>query len=279
MIAHGEDRTEALHHLLKGLREYAILGIKTNIMFLQEILQDEDFIRNRISTRYCDHRLVDLIEKINKRSAAVDKVFYISAFLAGTLMSDNPGQSEGGKHSPWEVIGYWRQEAKLRFTMEGEQQCIQIIFINRQKLRFRYQEKEYEVAGVRNEKGKLRFLLDGEPRRLFYAALTTGEEVLDYQGLKIRFKRWDALPEEPVLVGNGDRVEQNENVIVSPINGKIVKINVAENETVSRGDVVAVIDSMKIENNIVAPRQAKITKILMQAGEQVELNKPLIEIE
>jgi 3-methylcrotonyl-CoA carboxylase alpha subunit len=279
MISYGEDRAEALHHLLKGLVEYTILGIETNILFLQEILQDADYRQDRISTRYCDHRLDDLVENINRRIAGVDKVFYISAFLAGTLISGKPGQIGKDMPSPWHVIGYWRQEAKLRFTMEGEEQCIEIIFINWQRLRFRYLEREYEVSGVRNDKGKLSFLLDGEPRRVSYAALATGGEVIDYQGLKIGFKRWDALPEVPAVVGNADRDEHNENLIVSPIYGKIVKINVAENDTVSRGDILLVIDSMKIENNILAPRKATITRILKKAGEQVELNKPLIEIE
>jgi 3-methylcrotonyl-CoA carboxylase alpha subunit len=279
MIAHGEDRTEALHHLLKGLRGYAILGIKTNILFLQEILQDVDFIQNRISTLYVDHRLEDLVEEIKRRLSEVDKIFYISAFLAGTLMSGKPGHLDKDRQSPWHAIGYWRQEAKLRFTMEGEEQCIEIIFINRQKLKFRYQENEYEVSGVRNDQGKLSFLLDGEPRRVSYAALATGEEVVNYQGLIIGFKRWDALPEAPAFIGTADRDEHNEHIIVSPIYGKIVKINVAQNDTVSRGDILLVIDSMKIENDILAPRKAKIKKILMKEGEQVVLNKPIIELE
>ena len=53
MIAWGEDRTEAMLNLLKGLREYAILGIQTNIIFMQESLPDYDNIKNRITTRNC----------------------------------------------------------------------------------------------------------------------------------------------------------------------------------------------------------------------------------
>jgi biotin carboxyl carrier protein len=54
---------------------------------------------------------------------------------------------------------------------------------------------------------------------------------------------------------------------------------VKENEIVSNGDVLLIIDSMKIENNITAPRKARIKRMLIKPGEQVELNKPLIEIE
>jgi biotin carboxyl carrier protein len=68
-------------------------------------------------------------------------------------------------------------------------------------------------------------------------------------------------------------------MIVSPMYGKIVKINVQENDTVSKGDVLMVIDSMKIENNILAPRNARIINVMMNTGDQVEMHKPVIEIE
>ena len=163
--------------------------------------------------------------------------------------------------------------------MGDRMQTIEILSINRQILRFRFQENDYEISGVRNEEGKLIFLLDGEPRKAFYARLATGEDVVEYQGIKLLFKRWDALPEEPALKGSSDRDEHNEHMIVSPMYGKIVKINVKENDTVAKGDVLMVIDSMKIENNILAPRKARIVKVLKVKGDQVELNKPVIAIE
>jgi biotin carboxyl carrier protein len=61
--------------------------------------------------------------------------------------------------------------------------------------------------------------------------------------------------------------------------GKIIKINVRENDIVSKGDILLVIDSMKIENNILAPRKAKIIKVMMNPGDQVEMNKPIIAID
>lgn len=279
MIAWGEDRTEALHHLLKGLREYAILGVQTNIMFLQEILQDDDYIHNRISTRYCDHRLEHLTGAIGRSLAAIDHVFYVSAFLAGTLMAGDLNQGTQKSHSPWHAIGYWRQCAKFRFAMGEEMQGMEILTINRQILRFAYLDHDYEISGVRNERGRLSFLLDGEPRKCFYTRLATGEEIVEYQGLKVVFKRWDALPEEPALLGTSDRDEHNEHLIVSPMYGKVVKINVTENDSVEKGDVLLVIDSMKIENDILAPRKAKITRVMTRPGDQVEMNKPVIEIE
>jgi acetyl/propionyl-CoA carboxylase alpha subunit len=279
MIAWGEDRTEAMLHLLKGLREYAILGIQTNIIFLQEILQDDDYIQNRISTRYCDLRLKHLTKAINRRVTAIDHIFYVSAFLAGSLMAGNSRHQAKNSHSPWHTVGYWRQIARLKFTMGGEKESIKILFIDRQMLRFWYRENEYVVSGVRKEGGKLSFLLDGESGTVSYALMATGEEVVECQGFKVIFKRRDALPEQPAIMGSSDRQERNENMIVSPMYGKIVKINVKEKDTISKGDILLVIESMKIENNILAPRRAKVTRVLMNPGDQVELNKPIIAIE
>ena len=279
MITWGEDRTEALHHLRKGLREYAVLGIQTNIPFLQEILQDDDYVENRISTRYCEQRMEYLTGSIRNRMAGISGIHYVGAFLAGTLMAGHAMDGAAKGQSPWHLIGYWRQCARFRFAMDKEMQTIEILDINRQMLRFRYLDKEYGITDVRDEGGKLSFLLDGEPRKCFYIQLDNGEEIVEYNGLKLVFKRWDALPDDPVLTSRAGLDEHNEHMIVSPMYGKIVKINVKVNDKVARGDVLMVIDSMKIENNILAPRNAKIINVMMNAGDQVEINKPVIEIE
>jgi 3-methylcrotonyl-CoA carboxylase alpha subunit len=279
MIAWGEDRSEAILHLSKGLREYSILGIETNIMFLQEILQDEDYVHNQISTRYCDLRLEQLTKAINRRVKGIDHIFYVSAFLAGSIMAGNSGYPSKNNHSPWHSIGYWRQGARLNFTMGGENQPIKILFRNQDMLRFWYRDNEYVISGVREEGGELSFLLDGAYGRVSYAPLATGEEVVEYQGLKVNFKRQDALPEHAAIMGSSDRHEHNGSMIVSPMYGKVVKINVKENDAISKGDILLVLDSMKIENNLLAPRKARIARIMIKPGDQVELNRPLIEID
>jgi biotin carboxyl carrier protein len=48
---------------------------------------------------------------------------------------------------------------------------------------------------------------------------------------------------------------------------------------VRKGDVVVVIDAMKMENNITAKKEAKIKKILVNLNQMVEVNTPLVELE
>jgi len=67
--------------------------------------------------------------------------------------------------------------------------------------------------------------------------------------------------------------------IKSPLPGKIIKVNVAEGGTFNEGDILLVMESMKMENNILAERSGKIVKISAPAGSTVLQDEVLFEIE
>ncbi|MEN8224295.1 MAG: biotin/lipoyl-containing protein [Bacteroidota bacterium] len=69
------------------------------------------------------------------------------------------------------------------------------------------------------------------------------------------------------------------NLVVSPIPGKVFKINVKEGKKIKKGDIVVVIDAMKMENNITSKRDAVVKKILVDLNEMVEVNTSLVELE
>jgi biotin carboxyl carrier protein len=70
-----------------------------------------------------------------------------------------------------------------------------------------------------------------------------------------------------------------EHHIISPIPGRIFKINVKKGNKIKKGDVVVVIDAMKMENNIISKKDAVIKKILVSLDEMVDAGVSLIEIE
>ncbi len=76
----------------------------------------------------------------------------------------------------------------------------------------------------------------------------------------------------------GFGVSQGEIVIRSPMPGLIVAVNVAEGQTVKKGDALCVLESMKMENEIKAPRDGNITRVSVAKGDRVEQNKALITI-
>lgn len=67
-------------------------------------------------------------------------------------------------------------------------------------------------------------------------------------------------------------------IVASAIPGKIVEILATEGEEVEAGSVVIVLEAMKMQNEIKAPIDGRVKKIMCKTGERVEANMPLLEI-
>ena len=68
-------------------------------------------------------------------------------------------------------------------------------------------------------------------------------------------------------------------IVEAPITGTIISIDVKVGDKVEEGDVLLYIESMKMENPIMAPVNGKVTEIKVAAKQVVETGKPLVIIE
>ena len=68
-------------------------------------------------------------------------------------------------------------------------------------------------------------------------------------------------------------------IVEVPITGKIISTEVKVGDSVKEGDVICFIESMKMENPILAPVGGKITQLEVTIGQVVEAGKPLATIE
>lgn len=67
--------------------------------------------------------------------------------------------------------------------------------------------------------------------------------------------------------------------VTSPLPGSVLSVKVKVGDTVKAGDVIAVIESMKMENNIPAPRGGQVTAVYAEAGKSVLQGDALLDIE
>ena len=67
-------------------------------------------------------------------------------------------------------------------------------------------------------------------------------------------------------------------VIKSPMPGNILKINVSQGQKVKEGDVLIVLEAMKMENEIVATKSGTVAQIVTAKGAVVETGAPLVVI-
>ncbi len=66
--------------------------------------------------------------------------------------------------------------------------------------------------------------------------------------------------------------------VVAPMQGKIVAVNVSEGEMVESGDVVAILEAMKMENEIVASEAGTVATVDVAAGQAVDVGDLIISL-
>ncbi len=80
-----------------------------------------------------------------------------------------------------------------------------------------------------------------------------------------------AAPAAPAVTGPGDAVK-------APMPGTILKVNVQNGQAVKEGDVLVVLEAMKMENEILAPKNGTITQVLVSKGSTVDTGAPMVVI-
>ena len=80
-----------------------------------------------------------------------------------------------------------------------------------------------------------------------------------------------AAPAAPAVTGAGEAVS-------APMPGNILKVNVTQGQAVKEGEVLCVLEAMKMENDIMAPKSGTVTQVLVSKGSTVDTGAPLVVI-
>ncbi len=72
--------------------------------------------------------------------------------------------------------------------------------------------------------------------------------------------------------------DREEEIIKCPLPGKVLAIKVSLNSKVSRGDVLIILESMKMENEIIAPRDGIISDLKVTVGDSLNINDILLTL-
>lgn len=117
------------------------------------------------------------------------------------------------------------------------------------------------VAIVERDNVHVRFEIDGLVRRAVYLFSDDGISI-DIGGRAYRFEDMTYRAASRASAG-GD------GVLRAPMSGAVTSIRVSPDQAVSRGDVLGVLEAMKMEHQIVAPISGTVATVAVTAGQQV----------
>jgi len=105
VIAYGETREASRRRMIRALENYAILGIRTTIPYLIDILNSNEFASGALSTDFIERHFQGWRQSMEHADMA--KVAYILHDLASPVKTPK-GQKVHGWPTPWETLGEWK---------------------------------------------------------------------------------------------------------------------------------------------------------------------------
>jgi 3-methylcrotonyl-CoA carboxylase alpha subunit len=277
LIVHGEDRAAALRRLAEALAEYEVVGVATNVAFLQRVVAHEAFASGNVDTGLIARHQTALFPPAKPASAHA----LVAAALAEvrTIVTEraSAAAASGDPHSPWHDVDPWwvnsaRHAIALSFA-DGEA-CLEIaVRSNGNGWRV-----ALPVGEVRAE------LIEGDvaaPSRLairtatdeFLATVVAhGEERhVFFGGEHRRLLRVDPM-------AHAGEEEAHGGHLMAPMSGTVVAVLVAPGDKVERGAPLLILEAMKMEHTIAAPAAGVVTAVNYRAGDRVKEGADLVDL-
>ncbi len=272
LITWGADREQAIAKMRVALDQFIIRGISTNIGFLAALMAHEKFESGNINTNTIAEEYPEGFHPADLPHE--DPAIIIS--VVGSVVRkyrDRAAQVEGQLRghrrkvpSDWVVIMNGEQHSISVVPMEGGYDVL-------------YNGKTYAVRS------------HWEFGQLLFTGTVNGEEVV------VQVERHDQLyrlsrggSQSDVLVLSPRSAElyklmpekvapDTSGQVTAPMPGLLVSVSVAEGDEVKVGEELAVLEAMKMENALRAERNGVVSKLNFAAGESVEVDEVILELE
>ena len=274
LSCHAKDRQSAIETAQHALKDFIIQGLTTNKAYLWEVIKNPDFIDNKIDTAFCSTHQEALMNALNESRDNLN----VNDIAISFLMFDFcKRQVEQQPENVWEQIGYWRYHMQLTVDVEGKRIPVSICAAEAGKIKGKVGGMSFSVEFVHYDTHQLKIMLNGRTETVYCSVNDEQKTIVNFHGLNFTCFRTDQLND--TLDYASKESVNDKSKMVSPMPGKVVKINVKEGDEVNEGMVMIVVEAMKMENNIVASGNAKVKKILVTEGQMVDNKMQLIELE
>ena len=265
VIAYGTDRDEALAKLDAALAQTMILGVQTNIEFLRFLLADKRVRAGDLDTGLLDERVADFAPL-----PAPDDVLAAGGLYRQWALSLRGLRAAG---NPWAVPTGFRvggAAAPVRTAMRTPLRSETVsVWGLPEAARVQVGDGETHSASAQVERALMSVTLDGLRREYRWAEEDRHLWIADERGT------WHLREAEEQKIHRAAGARQAE--ILSPMPGSVIAVQASSGAPVSEGDVVVVVEAMKMEHSLAAPASGKV-EVLVSVGDQVKVDQVLARI-
>ena len=270
LIVFGVDRPRALAKLREALAACEIEGPKSNIAFLERLARHPAVVEGRIDTGYLDRHLDEFVGAVE---GDADAAPVLRAIAAAVVRLRAEQQTDAA--SPWGLRDGWRLDGPGNTPLRlqhGEADVHLSLSGQRGDYIVREGETLTYLEGLRLGGDTLSGRINGSARRLLAGidgdAVTLHDGERRHRFLRTPLHRLD----DEAGAASGDRVK-------APMPGRVVLVKARAGDAVKSGDVLLVMEAMKMELALKAPRDGIVADVQAGEGDFVEADTTLVTLE
>ncbi len=268
VIAHASSREAAAASLAKALRETHLQGVTTNRDLLVEILGDEDFLSGATTTDFLDRRFPTNERRTFLPSAEARRTAAIVATLAG----------ERARRGDSTLPSGWRNS-------RSQDQTVQFAGAEPVEVAYRAGRGDHWTFTVDGDAVRVRSVpttipprvvveIDGHRVTAHVSEMTDHDRTVWEVTTARGHVGLDELPRFPARV-----VAEIPGACKAPMPGSVLRVDVAVGAHVERGDLLCIVEAMKMEHRITAPYEGTVTEVHVVGDQQVDADQVLVVIE
>jgi 3-methylcrotonyl-CoA carboxylase alpha subunit/acetyl-CoA/propionyl-CoA carboxylase biotin carboxyl carrier protein len=262
VIVHGSSREAARQSLVAALDDTAILGLTTNAGFLRTLADSREFADAAIHTAWLDAHVVE---------TSLPEDAWVMAAWAIAVDSGGAGDdSPFGRRDGWRLGGPPAAipvELRLVDADDGPR----VVLVSTGDATVRLDERELDVVDAGSEPPRLSLDIAGS-RRTGHAIVDRHHVMVAYRGQSWAFERRDAF-------AGGAHAPVSDGTVTAPMPGTMLRVAVVAGQRVGAGDVLGVLEAMKMELSLNAPFDGTVAAVQASEGAQIELGAALFVIE
>lgn len=260
-IFHGADRAEPVSYAGAVMGPDDVFGVRSNLGLLKAICRTEDFAGGRCTIEWLETNLAALLE-VGRRPAR-DWVTAAVAFASGRRPTA-PGWIGAGRGGIWLSDGIETRFVELaEATGHSRGSKIRgIAYLD---------EARYEFGAVHEGE---RIVVEGfgEVAKVFI------RDDIESHPMSVAFNHDIYLVPPPPLPRRTQAVAEGATAIVAPLPGSIAAVRVSGGDTVEAGQLLIVLEAMKMEHRIVAPVAGTVKAVNIHERDQVREGDVLVEL-
>jgi geranyl-CoA carboxylase alpha subunit len=269
VIAWGETREAARCHLVQALQETALFGPSSNRDFLLAALSKASFARGEATTAFISEEFAtdDFIAAAPFEDVAAAAVLQYTADFerardgAVAISAELENWSSSGVLTSRYQYGIGETLFDLTVSPRGNAEFV-----------VDDGEREIVVAVRARSESAAELTIDGRGRRARWQEPEPGRMHVATGGRTLSLRN-------RISMGAAAEESAGGGSVVAPMHGMLIEVEVAQGDTVSKGDRLAVLEAMKMQHEIVAEIDGKVEEVLRAAGEQVAVDDLILRIE